>query len=91
MLTPRGARCSTPASTESEFQNRRRLLSSAWWWCVLFRPADAIQLAVIIPDYFGTPDQLCGCQILIDHYLLQTMNDGHQFDAFSFVLRYFTW
>ena len=53
------------------------------------RLADAIQLAVIIPDYFGTPDQLGGCQILIDHYLLQTMNDGHQFDAFSFVLRTF--
>ncbi|EFQ9297595.1 hypothetical protein LHQ53_002464 [Salmonella enterica] len=48
--------------------------------------ADIIQLAVIIPDYFCTPDQLCWSQVLIDHYRLQTMNDSHQFYAFSFVL-----
>ncbi|EFU6864268.1 hypothetical protein HT148_000371 [Salmonella enterica] len=53
------------------------------------RPADIVQLAVVISDYFCTPDQFCWRQILIDHYRLQAMNDSHQFYAFSFVLRNF--
>ncbi|EGN1351694.1 hypothetical protein IR522_003604 [Salmonella enterica] len=50
------------------------------------RSADIIQLAIVIPDDFCTPDQLCWSQVLIDHYRLQTMNDSHQFYALSFVL-----
>ncbi|ELO1489046.1 hypothetical protein R0K81_000809 [Salmonella enterica] len=53
------------------------------------RSADIVQLAVVISDYFCTPDQFGWRQILIDHYRLQAMNDSHQFYAFSFVLRNF--
>lgn len=55
-----------PASPENKFHDWRRSLSSSWWW----RNSgltDIVKLPVIIPYYFGTPDQLIRRQIFVDH------------------------
>lgn len=79
-----------PASPENKFHDWRRSLSSAWWWHNSGL-TDMVKPPVIILDYFGTPDQLIGRQIFVDHNLLQTLNNSHQLDIFSFMVRYLTW